>query len=190
MKNILIIEEKGGSGKTTICSELVGSFKRTGTPSAFYDLDGQGGALFEPYADDDAIVSVIDTPGSIQERMGEWVSSANVVIIPTRCSQYDVAPLMRTLEIYKANRKKKAKLFIVLNQFTRWRSSTEFLEGIRKQDTGAESILTLPQSEIFLQAGMEEMTVIDYRPRSDAAKSCLTLINAVRKAVKLPEEII
>ena len=189
MQNILIIEEKGGSGKTTICSELVGSFKRTGTPSAFYDLDGQGGTLFEPYADDDAVVSVIDTPGSIQDRMGVWVSSANVVIIPTRCSQYDIPSFMRTLEIYKANRKKKCKLFIVLNQFTRWRSSTEFMEGIRKQNTGAE-ILTLPQSEIFLQAGMEQMTVIDYRPRSDAAKSCLALINTVRKAVKLPEEII
>ena len=193
MINIVVVQEKGGTGKSTISAEIVGSLKRTGTPSAFYDLDGQGGTVIKPYKDDDAVISVIDSPGSLQPKMGDWIKHADIVVIPTLCSRYDKEPLLRTLKIFRENRKPDSKLFIVLNRFTRWRNSQQFLECIHGLDTGMETraeILTLPQSELFLQAGEAETNVVSYKPKSEPAKSSLILVNAIRKAAGLPEETV
>lgn len=189
MKNILILQQKGGVGKTTLCGELSRSFQRTGTPSAFYDLDQQGGCIVEPYEDKGAKVAVIDTPGSLQERMADWVAASDVIVIPTKCSKMDQAPLLRVLDIVRENKKPRSKVFIILTMFTRWTSSRDFKEWIQGQNTGAE-ILTLPQSEIIIQASAYGKSVIDYKPKSEPAKEALTIINAIRKAVNLPEEII
>ena len=84
MKNILIINRKGGVGKTLVADELAFALDAKNVPYCFYDLDGQGGTLHEPVEMDDADISIIDTPGSLQGEMGEWVKDADVVIIPMR----------------------------------------------------------------------------------------------------------
>lgn len=190
MKNILLLQQKGGTGKSTIVSELVRSLQRTGTPSAYYDLDQQGGGLFKPYKDDGAVVSVIDTPGQLSENAGKWVKESDVIVVPTLCSKRDMEPLERTLKIVRKNRKRKSKIVIVLNRFTRWKSSTDFMDWIQRQDTKADMILTMPQSELFLQANADDKAIIDFKPRSEPAKATLKVVNAIRSAAGLDEEII
>lgn len=48
MKNILIINRKGGVGKTLVADELAFALDAKNVPYCFYDLDGQGGTLHEP----------------------------------------------------------------------------------------------------------------------------------------------
>ena len=43
MKNILIINRKGGVGKTLVSDELAFALDAKNVPYCFYDLDGQGG---------------------------------------------------------------------------------------------------------------------------------------------------
>ena len=89
MKNILIINRKGGVGKTLVADELAFALDAKNVPYCFYDLDGQGGTLHEPVEMDNADVSIIDTPGSLQGEMGEWVKDADVVIaIGSRMSDF------------------------------------------------------------------------------------------------------
>ena len=189
MKNILLISQKGGTGKTQISAEIVRSLQRTSTPSALFDIDQQGGIL-DPYKDEGAIVAVIDSPGQLQRQMNEWVKSSDVIVIPCRSSRQDIQPLLRTLQIVTDSKKPDTKIFIVLNCYNpRFKSSKDFLSSIRKLNTGAQ-ILTLPESQIFVQAASMQKSAIDYKPKSDPAREALVLVNAIREAVGLPKETI
>ena len=103
MKNILIINRKGGVGKTLVADELAFALDAKNVPYCFYDLDGQGGTLHEPVEMDDADISIIDTPGSLQGEMGEWVKDADVVIIPMRPSVTDMPATETTIDLVKRN---------------------------------------------------------------------------------------
>lgn len=72
MKNILVINRKGGVGKTLVSDELAFALDAKKVPYNFYDLDGQGGTLHEPAEMDGAEISIVDIPGSLQGEMGEW----------------------------------------------------------------------------------------------------------------------
>ena len=83
-KNILICNQKGGVGKSTLADLLMWSFEKDGIPASFYDLDGQGGVIHQPIEVDNAAVAVIDTPGALQKDLGTWIQNADVIIIPTK----------------------------------------------------------------------------------------------------------
>lgn len=188
MKNILFLGQKGGTGKSTLSAEMVFSFKRTDTPSAFYDLDQQG-QILEGYEDKSAKVAVIDTPGALLEDMPKWIAEADVIILPTRASALDIPPLLRTYDIVKANRKKKAKIILLVNGFTRFTACRDFMEWIEQQDFDVYDILTIPQSEIVIQASAGTKSIVEFAPKnSSVRKSALKFVNAVRVAVGLPTE--
>ena len=186
MKNILILQQKGGCGKSTVALELVRSLQRTQTPSCFYDLDQQTNRL-QPYKDKKAVVAVIDTPGSLTERMPDWVKESDVIIVPSISSAFDLDPLKRTMDIVMQHKKRKAKVFILLNQYTRWKSSQDYMELLRQMYPDIE-ILTLPHSELFRQASGAMQSVVEYRPKSTASVATLALVNRIRETVDLPPE--
>ncbi len=103
MKKILICNTKGGVGKSLIADELSFSFERTGTVYNFYDLDSQGGTIHRTNKNVNALVSVIDTPGALNEQMALWISSADLIIVPTRTTSKDIEPLKRMIEIVNRN---------------------------------------------------------------------------------------
>ena len=135
MKKILICNTKGGVGKSLIADELTFSFERTGTVYNFYDLDSQGGTIHRTNKNVNALVSVIDTPGA-------WISSADLIIVPTITTSRDIEPLKRMIEIVNRNYN-ECKVIYVLNTFNRWRASRDFYEWLSKYVHN--TILTLPQ---------------------------------------------
>lgn len=189
MKNILILNQKGGTGKTQISTEIARSLQRTNVASALINLDAQG-SILEPYKDNDAEISVIDTAGVLKEKLATYVQNSEILIVPCRSSRQDTQPLFRTLRIIQENRKPDSRLFIILNCFhPRYKSSNDFLNALQKLDVNAE-ILTLPESQLFVQAAALQKSILDYRPKSEPAKAALIMINAIRKAADLPDEAI
>ena len=189
MKNVLFVNRKGGCGKSTLCAEFVLSLRRSGIPVNFYDLDVQGGTILKSGEDPGAKVSAVDTPGAIEDDLREWIREADVIVIPTRPSGLDMDSLRFMVEVYEANRKRGSRLVIVVNQYTRWSSSREYLEWVTDEfsKVGAD-ITTFMQSETVLQASVQDMSVVDFSPRSAAAQSALEVVNTIRRAAKLPEE--
>ena len=62
--NILLVNQKGGVGKTTFADEIAWGLERRGHKVGFGNLDPQGGANHEKnLLDDENAVNVIDTPG-------------------------------------------------------------------------------------------------------------------------------
>lgn len=181
VKKILVCNQKGGVGKTLIADELTFSFERSGVAVAFLDLDSQGGTIHKTNQRSDAVVAVIDTPGALQRQMGTWMAEADVIVIPTRTTRLEIEPLLRMMEIVRANAPQKPVVY-VLNGWNRWRASSDFRDWFKTQKRAGEAtVLTLPQSEQFVQAGALSISVVEYARRSPAAKATLELVNTIRR---------
>ena len=183
MKNILIINRKGGVGKTLVADELAFALDAKNVPYCFYDLDGQGGTLHEPVEMDNADVSIIDTPGSLQGEMGEWVKDADVVIIPMRPSVTDMPATETTIDLVKRNAPDTPIVYVV-NGTNRFKATKEFMEFF-KEEHKDEPIYCLPQSEAFVQSRLANQSVIAYNPRLLASLATSVLTHGVWKILKL-----
>ena len=188
MKTVLVLNQKGGVGKTTICEEIAASLQRTNTPFCFYNLDPQGGCCIEQREDEDAVVAVVDTPGALSDQTAQWVQNADVLVVPVRASGKDIPAFNRMLDVIDANKKKDAKVIVVVNQWTRYTASRDFYEYLIGQ--GKDFVVTrLPQSELFQKASAAGKPLTDFAPKSVPAEGALLVVNMVRRAADLDEEI-
>ncbi|MEJ2422988.1 MAG: ParA family protein [Candidatus Thiodiazotropha sp.] len=119
MKRLLILNSKGGCGKTTIATNLAGYYAASGTPTALLDYDPQGsskrwleqrseklsnihgvfaaksvqGAVTRSFAQrvpGETRRIVVDTPASMKRMdMMEMLRSASAVIVPVLPSAID-----------------------------------------------------------------------------------------------------
>lgn len=185
MKTILVCNQKGGVGKSLCADELAFSFERTDTPVSFYDLDAQGGTLHVTHEVKDAKVAVVDTPGALQEALPEWLKAADVVVIPTRTTSRDIESLMRMRKaVFKHSR---AKIVYVMNGWNRFKASRDFMDWF-KGLAGEQTVVKLPQSEAFVQAGAAGKSIVEYAPRGKAAASVMELVNTMREAAGFEKE--
>lgn len=176
MKNILICNSKGGVGKSLIADELAFYLEHQNITYNFYDLDNQGGTVHKNSKSDNALISVIDTPGALQEQLAQWIKSAHLIIVPTRTTSRDIEPLRRMIDIIKINNS-VCPVIYVLNAFNRWKASSDFFEWLSNQVQG--NIIKLPQSELFVQASAYNKSILDFAPRSKPALAVLELGNLV-----------
>ena len=183
MKTILVVNQKGGTGKTTICDELAFACERAGIVYDFYDLDSQGGSLHDPVTHEDSIVSIVDTPGALQPEMGTWMSEADLILIPTRPTVRDVKPLERMIQLVKENNIEVPVVCVIMG-WNRYRGTAEFMEYAETMYPALE-ILTIPQTEGFVQAALSGISIVEYAPESLGAKKVLDLVAVVMKKLKI-----
>lgn len=190
MTNILVCNQKGGVGKSLIADELAFSFERSKIPVSFVDMDAQGGTIHKTVQQEEAEVTVIDTPGALQSQLKDWLSAADIIIIPTRTTSRDIEPLMRMQRAVKASAKHDVPVVYVLNGWNRWRASSDFFEWFQ-QAMGNAIIYKLPQSEQFVQSSASGQSIVDYAKskKSPAVKATLDLCNKVRKLAGCKQEV-
>lgn len=133
---IAIVNEKGGSGKTSLAINLACKLSDEGDKVAFIDTDPQkSGELwvnirkaeklklpfhyeykmnFNSFKNFDSVL--IDTGGRDSKEMREALSIADIVLIPTYPSQYDLAVLNNMIKLYEKLHKENSKCFIVINR--------------------------------------------------------------------------
>jgi chromosome partitioning protein len=112
MKHILaFVSKKGGAGKTTYCNLLRHQFTKMGKPTIIRDYDSQGSTSkslaiqgLVPQDEEKAQIIIHDTPPSLSSpATTAAISKANVILIPTSPSPYD---LWECAETYKTVRTK------------------------------------------------------------------------------------
>ena len=181
-KNILICNQKGGVGKSTLADLLMWSFEKDGIPASFYDLDGQGGVIHQPIEVDNAAVAVIDTPGALQKDLGTWIQNADVIIIPTKAKILDMNPLLRMIDLVSSAPCPVVYVEAMWNRFT---AASMFDEWLTQETGGKAKILKIPQSELVVQAAAVGKSVIDYAPRSSAAEAASEFVHYIRSIIQI-----
>ena len=83
MLTILIANQKGGVGKTTIADELAFELERRGASVSFISTDPQGGSVHETDdGDKERDWRIVDTPGVLADALPEWCEAADMVLVP------------------------------------------------------------------------------------------------------------
>lgn len=168
-KTILMLNQKGGVGKTTIADELAFFYERMGYDVAYKDLDGQGGAL---HADTPVLagdIAIVDTPGKLDQDSAKWIRAADVIVIPTIASQRDHIVLERMREILENVR---VPIVYVLN-----RNNPHTLMGRSFEDfwkdklRDGDELVKLPQAEDFSKANFAGVSVHAYNSSGRASQS-------------------
>lgn len=135
MKTVAIVSQKGGAGKTTIGVHLAVAAAEAGYQVAVIDLDPQAtasswgdwrggenpavvaaphsrlGAMLDSIRDDVDLV-IIDTPPAADAAAVTAAKAADLVLIPTRASAFDLHAIKTTAELVKIAQK---TAFVVLN---------------------------------------------------------------------------
>lgn len=180
MYNILILNQKGGVGKTTIADELAFALERRDYSVVFQNLDNQGGAVHQPsMADGTEDFAVIDTPGSLNKDFSKWAKAADVVLMPTHASNLDLIPLLRCWDIVKDSGT-KARLAIVVNEYDeRRRADQDFMKFLNNAEMPIWACI--PQATAFVQANAYAQSVYDINQNSKATMAIEQLTNRVIK---------
>lgn len=131
MPVIAVVQEKGGSGKSTVAVHLARGLQLTGSKVLVVDADPQRSAL-DWYESQDAVTMpltvpftgrdlvrevervqsdfdfvVIDTPPRVEVLMADAIRAADLTLIPTQHSAFDLRPAATVVTLFKAARKAK-----------------------------------------------------------------------------------
>lgn len=166
---ILLMNKKGGVGKTTIADELTFCLERRGHKVSFVSTDPQRGSLHETVNDqttlDESEYIVIDTHGGVVDQTYRLAAASDLIIVPFNPVPKNLPSTFDTLAIIKDSGS-KAEVFLILNQY--------FPREIVSQNV-AYFMLTRPElaeTPIFR---------VDRRaafPSADAAKTSVAEVNA------------
>lgn len=185
MKRILIANPKGGSGKTTLATNLAGYFATRGRRVVLSDLDRQQSALQwlqrRPFKlplihAHDARAKpapfkpewlIADSPAGLrEEKLSDAVKQADCVIVPIQPSAFDIGATRTFLEILaqeKAVRKQKTFVAMVgMRVDSRTRSAAGLAEFMK--NAGYPVLTFLRDAQVYVLAAEQGASLFDIRP--------------------------
>ena len=164
MNIIVLASQKGGAGKTTLAAHLAVAAEAAGDgPAVLIDTDPQGSLSawwnvrvsetpvlapttmaelaekLEILAADGYAVAVIDTPPAITDAIQAVVTTATLVIIPTRPSPHDLRAVGSTVEL--AQRARKPFVFAVTQAKPNTRLTVQAVAALSAHGVVAGSIV-------------------------------------------------
>jgi len=191
MKTVLIANPKGGSGKTTLATNLAGYFASRGRHVMLSDMDRQKSALnwLERRPDHLPLIhglngrgkhanslsadfTIIDSPAGIHgEKLSEAVKQADWVIVPMQSSTFDIQATEGFLEILreeKAVRKERTFVAMVGMRVDSRTKAAAALEAYLAESS-FPVMGYLRNAQIYVQAAEQGLSLFDMRP-SQAAR--------------------
>lgn len=184
MKHILVANAKGGSGKTTLATNLAGYLATTQANVMLTDLDRQQSAtqwLKRRPADAPVILStqhtgkqtntldwmVTDSPAGLRdEKLADAVKDADMVIVPIQPSAFDIGAAADFLDVLMQEKAvRKNKTFVALVG-SRVNSRTNAAVGLAEfmGDTGFPVLAYLRNSQVYTTAAEQGLSIFELRP--------------------------
>lgn len=184
MKNILVANPKGGSGKTTLATNLAGFFAVKGHQVALADLDRQQSAAewLKRRPSKSAVIQAVnakgkyayppewiitDSPGGFRdEKLSDAVKQADCVIVPVQPSAFDIGATQDFLDLLieeKAIRKQKTFVALVGMRINNRTHSTAKLIEFMDQ-TSFPVLTSLRNAQAYVTAAEQGISLFDMRP--------------------------
>lgn len=189
MKTIVFTSEKGGVGKTRLSDELYYYYTRQNVPVSLYSFDGQYKNRNNDKKVDNPEVAVVDTPGRIMDdKTIQTIQGADVVVIPVRPTGGNIESFTRTVALVKKNA--SCPIVIVANGINRFTASASFMEWLQKyrQKEKLYVVMTIPQSEVLVQAENCRCSVNEINRHSPAAQAVNMMCDKISTLAGLPVE--
>lgn len=185
MFTILMLNQKGGVGKTTIADELAFALERRGYSVAFVSTDPQGGSVHKLCTDPAEVETkdfqIVDTAGVLKEEVGDWCRASDLILIPMLPSTRDLEPTMRTLDVIQ-NSKSHAKSLLIINTYYPFgvmdRQLLEYLSA-----EGIPVIAKIPRAVALSQAASLEKSIAEYDKYSHAVAAIEDLTDKILEEV-------
>lgn len=180
--NVLVVNQKGGVGKTTFADEIAWGLARRGVEVGFGNLDPQGGAVHEEVLlDAEGAVNVIDTPGFLSDNVAEWAANADVAVIPVQPGTLGLKPMKRTLRLVTQANPDLAVGIIVNNFSDRRVIDKQFLELLKADELPV--IGTVPTATAFAQGSALGRSVTEINPNGAAAKAVEGIVDQLMEVI-------
>ncbi len=186
MNSILIANPKGGSGKTTLATNLSGYFAKRGQHVVLSDMDRQKSSLnwLERRPDNLPIIhgldgrgkhsnslsadwTIIDSPAGIHgEKLSEAVKKADWVIVPMQSSTFDIGAtedFLKILSDEKAVRKERTFVAMIGMRIDSRTKAASKLQSYL-EESGFPVMGHLRDAQIYVQAAEQGASIFDLSP--------------------------
>jgi chromosome partitioning protein len=185
MINILIANTKGGSGKTTLATNLAGYFATLGSGVVLTDLDRQQSSAqwLERRSADLPLIQfnhtrnkpsklepdwvITDSPAGLRDdKLAEAVKQATCVLVPIQPSAFDIGAASDFLDILAAEKAiRKSKTFVALVGMrvdVRTHSAAKLAEFM--EQSGFPVLTYLRSAQVYAHAAEQGLSIFDMRP--------------------------
>ena len=208
MKKILIANPKGGSGKTTLATNLAGYFSSQNRKVSLLDLDKQQSSIgwlkrrpdhlakINGLSDRSALskksnadVIIIDSPAGIRgEKLSDAVKEADWVIVPMQTSTYDINATQEFIDILKAEKAVRKERTFVAMLGMRVASRTKAAENLAQylEDSGFPVIGNLRNAQIYAHTAEQGISIFEmslYKAKKDI-EQWIPLLNWIESQEK------
>lgn len=185
MKSILIANSKGGSGKTTLATNLAGYFALLGRRVMLSDLDRQQSSTrwierrpaemplihsYDPRSKAPVIEPewiITDSPAGFRdEKLSDAIKRADCVIVPIQPSAFDIGATSDFLDrLAEEKAIRKNKTFVALVGM-RVNSRTHAAAGLAEfmEQTGFPVLTYLRNAQVYATAAELGVSLFDMRP--------------------------
>lgn len=207
MRTVLVINTKGGCGKSTIATHLAAAFARSQAATTLADLDRQGSALkwLKLRPKDAAEISgvdwsktfgkppkramrlVMDAPAGLRgARLDEAIAMADAIVVPVLPSIFDelsTTRFLKRIDRIKAIRKGRTPTLLVANRYRRNGKAAKRLEDFI-QRTERPLTARLTERAIYADLAVRGLTLFDLNTKAAMAvqEEWMSLIAAVDAA--------
>lgn len=202
MRTLVILNQKGGSGKTTLATNLAAAAIHNGKQAVIADTDPQqsiykwfkdrGDVAKLPYVissypenlrsyidtaeAEGADYFIIDTPANASEPALHAARMADLILVPCRPTYYDLTSLERTIAILDLARKPAASVINGANSFgSDSDSAEEALALLGLTDLG----IRIGRRVAIERAPLAAQTIFEYEPDGKAAAEYSALFKAI-----------
>ena len=179
MKTVVFVSEKGGVGKTRLSDELYYYYTRQNVPTSLYSFDGQYKNRNNDKKVDNPEVAIVDTPGRIMD-----AKTVDVI----QGAGGNIESFTRTVSLVKENT--DCPVVIVANGTNRFTASASFMEWLQKyrQKEKLDTVMTIPQSEVLVQAENCRCSVNEINRHSPATQAVNMMCDKISALAGLPVE--
>lgn len=181
-KTILLVNQKGGVGKTTLADEIAWGLERRGYEVGFGNLDPQGGARHEEgLLDEEDAVNVVDTPGFLSEKISDYARHADVAVIPVQPGTLGLRPMRRTLKLIGEANPALAVGIVVNNFAANQVVDRQFLELLEADELPV--LGTVPTAAAFKQSSALGKPVCEVQRGGKAAQAVERLLDQIEEVL-------
>lgn len=173
MKTILVMNSKGGTGKTTIADEVGFWLECHGHVVDYVNVDGQPGLIHSTEKRGGADLRVVDMPGQILPNEGDAARAADLVIVPTQNSSRDREVTLGTLRRL-ARAAPETPVVLVFNRVqgrTRRDRALATMDSkawaVANRTPSLRMVCQIPESVAVRDAAEAGVSVTAIRPASD-----------------------